>query len=246
MRTGTCPDAGTPQQPDAGTPPPPALDPNGRVCTSASTCSSNSCVDGVCCEERCGACATCNDRNSPGICTAMRGYTDPGECEGTKGCSSMGTCLNVDQKMTTFRADRAVTAIRDPLWQVITFNTAGKLMELRMNLNCVDKSLVINVWFESVRSDGAPSGSRIRTARVVNQVQPPGAAESMHAVVPQTPIDVRAGDRVAVGVQGPPDEQCYVALNHDVTYSGGEMWQEGATELAILEGAMIFEALVAR
>ena len=81
------------------------LKPNGQPCAAAGDCSSNFCVDGVCCDGACGgACRTCALPSSMGRCTAVpAGAADPrsvcvdqgqqscghdGKCDGAAGCHS--------------------------------------------------------------------------------------------------------------------------------------------------------------
>lgn len=64
------------------------ISPLGASCTSSSTCASNFCVDGVCCESACdGVCAQCN---SSGHCTMP---SDDGAC-GTIQCPAQNECTN--------------------------------------------------------------------------------------------------------------------------------------------------------
>jgi len=72
---------------------------NGTACSSASTCASGFCVDGVCCEDACdGTCVSCNQAGRAGKCSAYAQGSDPetectfglGVCRAT--CNGAGAC----------------------------------------------------------------------------------------------------------------------------------------------------------
>jgi len=72
---------------------------NGTACSSASTCASGFCVDGVCCENACdGTCVSCNQAGRAGKCSAYAQGSDPetectfglGVCRAT--CNGAGAC----------------------------------------------------------------------------------------------------------------------------------------------------------
>jgi hypothetical protein len=72
---------------------------NGTACSSASTCASGFCVDGVCCESACdGTCVSCNQSGRAGKCSAYTQGSDPetectfglGVCRAT--CNGAGAC----------------------------------------------------------------------------------------------------------------------------------------------------------
>jgi len=72
---------------------------NGQACTSASTCASGFCVDGVCCNSGCdGTCVSCNQAGLAGKCSPFTAGTDPGkECSTGTGtcksaCDGVGAC----------------------------------------------------------------------------------------------------------------------------------------------------------
>ena len=79
---------------DAGTDS--AASSNGVPCIGADQCSSGYCVDGVCCDQPCGAvCYTCTAPGSFGICVAAATGTDPrDECDnqGAASCGTSGKC----------------------------------------------------------------------------------------------------------------------------------------------------------
>src|SRR5438445_12446590 len=52
---------------------------NGAGCVAAGDCTSNHCVDGVCCETACtGACVACNQAGLEGLCKSVAaGKPDP-------------------------------------------------------------------------------------------------------------------------------------------------------------------------
>jgi hypothetical protein len=71
--------------------------PLGAVCASASECSTNFCVDGVCCASACsGTCQYCALPTSPGFCMTVAAHNpDPrGVCQdkGATSCATNGKC----------------------------------------------------------------------------------------------------------------------------------------------------------
>jgi hypothetical protein len=75
--------------------------PNGSSCTLAGECSSNLCVDGVCCGTACGGtCQACNVAGNLGTCTPIPSGTDPSnECNGNGGndvCNGSGACKEIN------------------------------------------------------------------------------------------------------------------------------------------------------
>lgn len=86
---------------------------NGKACTSAATCASGFCVDGVCCDTGCdGACVSCNQAGRAGKCSPYLAGTDPqGECgkgtgvckstcDGVSGCGFPSTSVSCDKCLT--------------------------------------------------------------------------------------------------------------------------------------------------
>jgi hypothetical protein len=71
---------------------------NGAACTVAGECTSNSCVDGVCCNAACGglcqACTMAKTGVASGTCSSVVAGTDPdNECSGaTPNCAMGGAC----------------------------------------------------------------------------------------------------------------------------------------------------------
>ncbi|HEY5090488.1 MAG TPA: hypothetical protein VIK30_11000, partial [Polyangia bacterium] len=68
--------------------------PVGTLCGAGVECASSYCVDGVCCSTACiGACRSCNQPSSNGICTGYAAGTDREiECTGGKTCDGNGAC----------------------------------------------------------------------------------------------------------------------------------------------------------
>jgi streptogramin lyase len=67
----------------------PSLKANGTACAAGSECTSNICVDGVCCNAACtGSCLSC----STGTCAAVKNADDPDTCTGLNTCSATGVC----------------------------------------------------------------------------------------------------------------------------------------------------------
>ena len=79
----------------------------GGACTSNSSCSSNYCVDGVCCNSACnGSCMACNTAltgQANGSCALVTGtQPDPGTCSGSTGCNGSNcTCTQGSCKEAT-------------------------------------------------------------------------------------------------------------------------------------------------
>ncbi len=80
--------------------------PNGASCMNAAECTSNFCVDGVCCNNDCtGACRTCS-LVTPGTCTNVPDGQDPdGDCPAGSGsnaicspgaCNGSGSCRSAN------------------------------------------------------------------------------------------------------------------------------------------------------
>jgi len=71
---------------------------NGAVCTMSSSCTSNQCVDGVCCDTSCsGTCEACSaakkGSGADGTCDDIAISTDPdNECSGMQTCDGAGAC----------------------------------------------------------------------------------------------------------------------------------------------------------
>lgn len=68
---------------------------NGTACGAAAECSSNFCVDGVCCNEICGGtCRACDLAGTIGTCTNVPAGQDPDmECQGANpNCNGMAMC----------------------------------------------------------------------------------------------------------------------------------------------------------
>jgi hypothetical protein len=72
---------------------------NGAACSSATSCASEFCVDGVCCDSACdGTCVSCNQANRAGKCSPYPAGSDPrdecglgiGACSST--CNGAGAC----------------------------------------------------------------------------------------------------------------------------------------------------------
>src|SRR4029079_8453917 len=64
----------------------------GETCTVADDCGSNFCVEGVCCNQACGAaCFTCKNPGSEGSCLPALPGTDPGDQCATEAAASCGT-----------------------------------------------------------------------------------------------------------------------------------------------------------
>jgi hypothetical protein len=69
---------------------------NGAACGRAGECTSNQCVDGVCCDMACtGRCMACNLTGQPGKCLPASPGTDPrNDCgdDGSASCKQDGSC----------------------------------------------------------------------------------------------------------------------------------------------------------
>ncbi len=67
---------------------------NGQPCGAPSDCTSNACVDGVCCNSACTSlCMRCNVAGSVGSCSFIPSGQDPdNECPGNNNCNGMGGC----------------------------------------------------------------------------------------------------------------------------------------------------------
>jgi len=70
--------------------------PLGAPCVTNAACNSGFCADGVCCSSACtGACQSCANPGSAGVCVALpAGARDPGFCQdtGAASCGTDGTC----------------------------------------------------------------------------------------------------------------------------------------------------------
>jgi hypothetical protein len=71
---------------------------NGKTCVEDKDCSSDRCVDGVCCGTACGgACMACNVAGSLGTCTSVpAGASDPLTCVAPSTCDGAGTCKKIN------------------------------------------------------------------------------------------------------------------------------------------------------
>jgi MYXO-CTERM domain-containing protein len=85
---------------------------NGKACTSATTCASGNCVDGVCCDTGCnGTCQACNQAGREGKCSPYLAGSDPqsecgkgtgtckSTCDGANGCAFPSTAVSCDKCM---------------------------------------------------------------------------------------------------------------------------------------------------
>lgn len=69
--------------------------PNGTPCQGPAECTSESCVDGVCCDRACdGTCETCDATGSVGACTFVAAGISDETCNqfGERQCDGAGTC----------------------------------------------------------------------------------------------------------------------------------------------------------
>lgn len=98
------------------------LDANGTACTSAETCASGFCVDGVCCNNACtGTCVACNLRTFTGMCAEIPfGYDPDKEC-GRKVCDGDGACG--DRKINGKRCKAGRECKSGFCWRGICCNT---------------------------------------------------------------------------------------------------------------------------
>ncbi len=67
------------------------LDRLGVPCDTDPECSTGRCVDGVCCEQTCGACQRCDAPGQEGLCSPVLSGPDPDACPGV--CDEAGTCI---------------------------------------------------------------------------------------------------------------------------------------------------------
>jgi hypothetical protein len=77
---------------------------NGQGCASGAQCLSNSCVDGVCCNNACsGTCTSCNQAGNIGTCTNIpaNGTDASPVCSGTSLCDGAGNCKKVNGQSCT-------------------------------------------------------------------------------------------------------------------------------------------------
>jgi len=73
----------------------------GTPCSNSSECGTDQCIDGVCCEARCGVCSTCGytegrNETNKGTCLLVDG-DDADSCTGTRSCVR-GTCTSIDSQ----------------------------------------------------------------------------------------------------------------------------------------------------
>jgi hypothetical protein len=66
----------------------------GRACSTANSCASGNCVDGVCCASAgCGTCQSCAVPDSVGACAPVAKLEeDPDTCTGDRACNGLGGC----------------------------------------------------------------------------------------------------------------------------------------------------------
>ncbi len=95
---------------------------NGTPCTSAETCGSGFCVDGVCCNSACtGTCVACNLKTFMGMCAEIPfGYDPDKEC-GRKVCDGDGSCG--DRKINGKRCKAGRECESGFCWRGICCNT---------------------------------------------------------------------------------------------------------------------------
>ncbi len=88
----------TPDAPDLNDgPDAPTSLPNGSICTAASQCSNNSCVDGHCCDSKCdGNCESCTTGTCSFTSTPRKACSGSGKCAGTCDKSNTKACTYPD------------------------------------------------------------------------------------------------------------------------------------------------------
>jgi hypothetical protein len=99
---------------------------NGASCTQSQQCTSNYCVDGVCCNTSCsGGCRACNLPSSPGVCTNHGAGTDPENACPNYKCDGKGACYTTCSGLCSTQCDNycsgsACAGVKKALGQVCT------------------------------------------------------------------------------------------------------------------------------
>lgn len=205
----------------------------GENCSSASDCSSNQCANGVCCSTDCtGVCSGCDLQAHPGICSPVGDVDNPGRCDGNRTCFN-GDCVDLDLNVVgsspgNFLSFGGHWAAR--IAQVFTIQNAGKLLEVRMDVQCSPLEIMkLSAAIVRVDADGAPTAPQLASLETKPRPLRTGTTSTgtdSTSFVAQ-PLGVSAGDKLAVVVDGSNvPSGCGISEASGNVYAGGEAWEQ--------------------
>jgi hypothetical protein len=104
--------------------------------------------------------------------------------------------------------------------QVVTAGIAGKLVEVRLAVNCTPGS-AISVEIQGVTAAGAPDGNTMSSLSFQPGALP--ADGSLRAIPLTTPVSLAIGTLFAIVATGPPTDSCTIFFGPaGDTYPGGK------------------------
>jgi hypothetical protein len=156
-------------------------------------------------------------------------------------CSSAGQCLTIDQQqlMRGFSGPLGGTNSDQKLAQVVTAGIAGRLVGVRLAVNCTAGAAIV-LEIQGVTAAGAPDGNVLSTVSFQPGMLPTDG--TLRAILLTTPVDLGIGRLFAIVAKGPQTNSCSIGFGPaGDTYPGGRSffdarpnppgWLEGPGDL---------------
>jgi hypothetical protein len=218
---------------------------NGNPCVKGSDCRSGECSDGVCCDRACGGtCQTCAKAGRKGICSAILGEADPPACGSPDSvCLGEMACGAIDQRQ--LQETSTVQVLNYNFAQTITVGRSGKLMGIRLSLNCEGGSTLLVEVQELAGS--TPGGRTLASPSLKSQdvVYAMGENFGRGLVLLNPPIPLNAGAQVAM-VLSTSGGSCWPrhSRNND-SYDRGVLFSRlSGQSWGPMNGDLIFETIM--
>gem|GEM_PF-5810768 len=195
----------------------------GAVCGGGNECEEGSCLDSVCCGvASCGKCSTCNVFGSEGSCNSVRGNDDMDSCYDSQTCDSAGVCddVAIDRLVGSATWSRFGDADIIRVAQSFSLESAGRLVEIHVDLNCEDEKTQLTAELRAMTNGGAsvPSGT------IMGRLRDAGVGQSgLRMFATESAMALSAGERVAL-VLGTSGGVC--ALHSSGSYPGSMAFAE--------------------
>lgn len=211
---------------------------NGVFCGIDSICQSGICVDKVCCHDRCGPCSRCDEKQSKGMCTPVRGGDDMDSCHGTQTCDSAAACQNIDtDRMERSGAVNFGEIGSRQVAQSFSLSRTANLLEIQILLDC-DEGALLTADLRRLSMNGGqevPSGTVLRPVRDAGV----SAQSNIRMLVVEGGLMLGAGERIAL-VLGTTRGNCAVAQSSSPfpggsyfsTDAGGGNWEGSSRAFA--------------